>query len=411
METKKFCSYPEAFKLNRRLNDTTIEYFNLSQPKNLFSKCKDCIYKIRKTCSGAYSADNKLLNKKETDSQINMYDGYITTKNLPSEIKFEITSRCNFSCNFCFNTNSFRRDGKELPSSKIFKIIDNLENEGIKTIRFTGGEPFLRKDIIKIFKYAKSKNLRVKVNTNLTFDKKRIDEFKKYLDYMYISFNLTPKHKNIIDDNYLRKKIILFKELSENNINFGLNTVATKHTIEQLKNIGSIVRSFDCNWTLLRQVPTRTDKNPVNHKDVETLVKNLIEINKEAGKSYHITALPFCAYDPEKVEQVSYGAKQCGPFFTLSISPSGKIKPCYSIDENLGDALKVKISNAWEDRFSADIRELKLFPEICKKCKYTYECLGGCRFAAKLLNGSYSSLDPLAMPEKYKGKLLINRNI
>jgi radical SAM protein with 4Fe4S-binding SPASM domain len=94
----------------------------------------------------------------------------------------------------------------------------------------------------------------------------------------------------------------------------------------------------------------------------------------------------------------------------LVIDPTGRIKPCYSINEELGRVGKTSIKKAWTLGLSSDIRKLKVFPKICKSCKYVYECLGGCRFAAKLVNGDYDSLDPLAQPEKYKNGLFNTHN-
>jgi len=405
---KKLCIYDSALKFNDKLENTTIKYFNLSFKE--YPECGNCIYKKRNSCSGAFATDNKNLNNKKLIYKIKIYNDYIKDKSLPKEIKIEVTSRCNLSCDFCFNVNSFERNSKELPTSQIFKIIDKIKKQGIKKIRFTGGEPFLRKDIVKLFEYAKSNGLYVKVNTNLELvGKDHIDELRKYVNHMYVSFNLSLKNGNSINDKDFKKKIDLIKELLRNNIRVGLNTVTTKYNIKQLEKISKIIQDIDCNWTLLRQVPTINNKNPINNNDVKALVENLIKINKNTNKSYCITALPFCSYDPEKVKQVSIGAELCGSFFSLSIGPSGKIKSCYSDNKNLGDALKIEIDDVWKNGFPRNIRELNLLPNICKECKYVFECLGGCRFAAKLLNGSYSSLDPLAIPEKY-GNALFNKD-
>jgi len=403
-KSKQFCKYPSAFKLNRKLGNATMKYFNLSQSKDSILKCKNCIYKIRKTCSGAYFIDKQNFNKKKLkNSEIKKYNDYIKNKSLPEEIKIEVTSRCNLSCDFCFNINSFKRNSKELPTNQIFKIIDKIKKEGIKRIRFTGGEPFLRKDVIKIFEYAKSKNLYVKVNTNSTLIKKEcIPKFKGIVDDF-----LLPLHSLGEDD--IMKKTELIEIMKENNVYVRLNTVLIKENIIKLEKFFDIVTKMGVDWFLARPIPTINNKSPINNADVGVLIEKLIKF-KNKYSSIRIENIPFCAYTPTKVKLFSQGAQNCGVFNKLVIDPTGKMKLCYSINKNLGNALKKSILDAWKHEFSADIKELRLFPGVCKECRYIYQCLGGCRFSAKLINGSYSALDPLAMPETYKEKLSVQTN-
>ena len=392
------CAYPSEFKVSGKFEDATMRFFGLSQ-KDLLQECRDSIYKKSETCSGAYTTTGQ--DNKNKLSNITNYDKRIKKRQIPVEISFEVTPKCNFSCDFCFNLNSFKKDTKELSTDQIFKIIDNITQEGINTIRFTGGEPFLRKDILKIFEYAKAKGIYVKANTNLIFSKQDIKKLKNYVDCLYVSFNPSEKYNNILQDREFKRKIDFIRDLVKNNFKFRLNTVSTKHNIRKLKDLGKIVNSFDCGWTILRQVPTKNQKTQINNGDVKILIESLIDINKKFNKKYIITALPFCSYNPKKVKQVSIGSKRCGAFFSLSVNPSGRINICYSINKDLGNAFKAGLIDAWKAKFSANIRELTSLPETCKECSYVNECLGGCRFAAKLVNGSYSSLDPLAMPKNH----------
>ena len=74
---------------------------------------------------------------------------------LPNEIVIEVTRKCNLSCDFCFNDQDMDNINDML-SDDIFKVLDDISKSGIKAVRFTGGEPFLRKDLQEILKKAKS---------------------------------------------------------------------------------------------------------------------------------------------------------------------------------------------------------------------------------------------------------------
>lgn len=69
-----------------------------------------------------------------------------------------VTNFCNYKCKHCFiSAPTTTRKGLDTDSCKM--IIDKLEEFGIYNLSITGGEPFIRKDIIEIMQYAKSKGI------------------------------------------------------------------------------------------------------------------------------------------------------------------------------------------------------------------------------------------------------------
>lgn len=96
--------------------------------------CRNCI--LFQKCEGVW--------KKYIDTQgWGEIIWYKPIKNFPKEIPIEVTLRCNLSCEFCFNKDY--RTKKELDTGSLKKIIDNISEAGIDAVRFTGGEPLLRK--------------------------------------------------------------------------------------------------------------------------------------------------------------------------------------------------------------------------------------------------------------------------
>jgi len=82
-------------------------------------------------------------------------------------IRISVTDDCNLNCSYCHN------EGQ--PSSKtimspeeIEKILSIAEVLGMKDVKFTGGEPLLRKDIIDIVKRASKHMNDVSLTTNGT---------------------------------------------------------------------------------------------------------------------------------------------------------------------------------------------------------------------------------------------------
>lgn len=90
---------------------------------------------------------------------------------LPLMGSIEVTERCNVHCVHCYINQSAGDQGicdQELSCDQLFKIIDQIVEEGCLWILFTGGEPFLRPDFPDIYLYAKRKGLLITLFTNGT---------------------------------------------------------------------------------------------------------------------------------------------------------------------------------------------------------------------------------------------------
>ena len=80
--------------------------------------------------------------------------GYIIPHAL-DELWFHTGTRCNLECSFCLegsSPSSKRLQGPKL--SEVKPLIDEALTLGVKQFSFTGGEPFLLKDMIDILAYA-----------------------------------------------------------------------------------------------------------------------------------------------------------------------------------------------------------------------------------------------------------------
>ncbi len=73
-------------------------------------------------------------------------------------VRLSVTSRCNLRCVYCMREEHGLSDDpvEELGYQEICRIVDVVAASGVRKIRFTGGEPLLRGDIVDLVRYAKS---------------------------------------------------------------------------------------------------------------------------------------------------------------------------------------------------------------------------------------------------------------
>ena len=74
----------------------------------------------------------------------------------PFQVDIDVTNACNYDCIYCCADAKYKFDN-ELTFLEIVFLIDSLYQWGVMDITFAGGEPFLRKDIMDIMKYANEK--------------------------------------------------------------------------------------------------------------------------------------------------------------------------------------------------------------------------------------------------------------
>ena len=103
--------------------------------------------KISKTQTG--------LNNKSASSKKIILDQFGRTFNY---LRLAVNEMCNLRCIYCMPEDGidFKSKDKILNKSEIFKLVQITSEMGVSKVRFTGGEPLLRKDIIDIIKYTKS---------------------------------------------------------------------------------------------------------------------------------------------------------------------------------------------------------------------------------------------------------------
>jgi MoaA/NifB/PqqE/SkfB family radical SAM enzyme len=108
----------------------------------------------------------------------------------PTYAYITITSLCNSRCKYC---DGWKNKADNEPTTEEWKrIIDGLAKLGVVTLTFSGGEPFIRKDLFELASYAKMCGLITMVVTNLSlFKETHIEKIAESFDFFGISIDST----------------------------------------------------------------------------------------------------------------------------------------------------------------------------------------------------------------------------
>lgn len=197
------------------------------------------------------------MQKRKIDSLLNWWQGI---KQPPLTLEINPSKNCDLRCPFCEAHRSIQTGKKELPYREYKMLIENARSLGISQVRVLGrGEPFVRKDMLKIMRYIKKNKLYGFVCTNgFSLDKKRIKRLVKCgWDRIEISLHgsSSETHDKLVNKEGVFNKILEnirlingFKTKYEVTKPFiGISTVLIKLNYKDIPNIVRLAHKIKAN--------------------------------------------------------------------------------------------------------------------------------------------------------------------
>ena len=154
----------------------------------------------------------------------------------PGKLKtlwFNTGTLCNLTCKNCYIESSPKNDRLQYFSFEEFKsfVNESIQNEmGTTEIGFTGGEPFMNKDIFKMIKYSLDNGFKTLVLTNAMKPMMNNKNDLLKLNHLNLTIRVSidhytkEKHEEIRGPKSWDPMIEGLKFLSENNFNYCLAT-------------------------------------------------------------------------------------------------------------------------------------------------------------------------------------------
>jgi len=209
---------------------------------------------------------------------INSMDCKFTLPNNEGKVIWEITHNCNYGCSYCiFSCNKTCIQG-ELTTEECFHVIDELQKHDFKHLKITGGEPFLRKDIIEILKYASNKMV-TDISTNASLiTPKKVEELNKIkLKMIHVSLDGTKEeHEAVRGKNTYNATMRGLKALTKSRNKVRIGTVIHSNNENNLETIiqESINYADEIIFSIMEPVGNQ-DKSQKKKRDNNDLLTEL----------------------------------------------------------------------------------------------------------------------------------------
>jgi len=302
-------------------------------------------------------------------------------KYAPRVAQLDVTQRCNSKCIYCFSQQRLY-DQTELSTEKILDTINDLSTLETWLIIISGGEPFLRKDILKIIEHADKLQISIWIYTNATLINEKIAKKLsrlKNIDKIQVSLDSCIKEHHEINrgtKDSLEKTVNGIKNLIKNGISPEIEMVVTRNNIDDIEQTVAFLNDIGVKKVHIgsavfggRGIENKEMIN-LTREQLKGLSEKILEVAEKYYDSMLIQRKNF-------MEGLSLSDRmyKCGLIlkFTLFITPNGTVYPCLFLNDEkyaIGDIKKESLYKIWNNsEFLKKIRNNTLNePEECKNC-------------------------------------------
>lgn len=326
----------------------------------------------------------------------------------PRKIEVEITPRCNLRCSYCCHFASEGDVSRELPLDEWEQFFTECGNNGVMNIHLSGGEPFIRKDILDIVQSIVDNKMRFGCNSNGNYITDEIATFiacTKRCNVMQISLDgHTPDvHDALRGSGSFEKAVEAIKLLRSKDVPVGVRVTIHKNNVAFLEEIADFILtdlglpSFGTNSVEeLGLMKENHHGIALDVHEYSLAMQTLVDLNRKYDNRIVASAGPLADARmwQKMVDAADAGSAPfngCGTLnscgcvnATLSVRADGHYVPCYQLEcDSIGRINSDSLSDVWQrnnDMNSFRNRNrIKLTDfEMCRSCDYHSYCRGGC---------------------------------
>ncbi|MBX2840988.1 MAG: GTP 3',8-cyclase MoaA [Flammeovirgaceae bacterium] len=258
-------------------------------------------------------------------------------------LRLAVTDRCNLRCFYCMPAKGIHYlPKKELLSyEEMERLIDILGELGISKVRITGGEPFLRKDLIRFLRKISEKETlqKISITTNGVLTERYIPQLKELgINSINLSLDTLDRDrffKITRRDEFSTVERTLNK-LLENNFDLKINMVVMEgQNTQDIIPLAKLAKDMNIGVRFIEEMPfngvgkTETTLKWDHHKIFEVLKNEFKDIDQsrvEAGSTSQNYTIP--GFQGNLGIIAAYSRTFCGSCNRIRISSQGLLKTC-----------------------------------------------------------------------------------
>ena len=277
-------------------------------------------------------------------------------------VRLAVTDRCNLRCFYCMPEEGIDYMPRKalLSYEEMERILRVLAKLGIEKVRITGGEPFLRKEMMPFLRRVKQipgiKKLNITTNGTLTAG--RVSELVDLgIDTVNLSLDTLDKERffKITRRDELEKVMRTFHELLEAGVTTKINAVVMDaQNIEDLIPMAMLTKDHEVSVRFIEEMPfngegSHYEKLKWNYKAIlahlQSQFPDIYKLPDPPNSTSYQYKIPGHAGEIGII--AAYSRTFCGTCNRLRITPQGLLKTCLYDDGvfNIRDLMRAGASD------------------------------------------------------------------
>jgi 12,18-didecarboxysiroheme deacetylase len=341
-------------------------------------------------------------------------------------VVWNITQRCNLKCKHCYAA-GVADVSQELTHEEALRAIDGFAAFGCPVLLFSGGEPFIREDILELATYARQKGLRVVFSTNGTCITEEIAKKIAAIGVSYVGISIDGVRETHdafrgVPGAYERS-LAAIRYCREAGVKVGLRVTLTRANVKEIPSIFQLMREEKipriCLYHLVytgRGADLKSED--LSHEESRAAVDCIINETKASFEAGHplevLTVDNHCDAPYLWMRMVKEGAPNADEVLKLlqmnggnssgnglsCVSWDGTVYPDqFWRDKPLGNVKEKPFGEIWGNPPEGSfLHQLRHKPEHvtgrCKTCRFLNLCGGNFRASAEAATGDVWGEDP-----------------
>ncbi len=258
-------------------------------------------------------------------------------------LRISLTDKCNLRCVYCIPAEGVELlpHDEVLRNEEFLHFIGIFANLGVEKIRFTGGEPLVRRGVVDII--AKTRELHPDIELCLTTNGVLLDEvlddiYRTRVKKLNISLDTVSaeRYREITGRNLFKRVISnIEKAISYNYFDVKINAVLLKESVDELDSFLDYFKDKDVTLRFIEKMPfleenglnsflssdefirsLRSKGNLIRNEDIDTNVAEMFELQYRDKYAIRIGVIPTISH------------KFCSKCNRLRLTCDGSLKTC-----------------------------------------------------------------------------------
>lgn len=324
----------------------------------------------------------------------------------PIEVHLAVTARCGAGCKGCYL--DARPDGDEPPPEKLEPILDALQDAGVFTVAFGGGEPTTRDDLADLAQAARSRGITPVLTTSgLGLSDARLERLRAFaqVNVSYDGDAETYARVRGFDGAGAAERAI--ERLAAAGVRVGVNVVLTRESFPRLRETLARARALGaCEAQLLRYKPAGRAASldylaqrltAAQGRSLAVTLRSLSETlchDGAFGIRIDCALVPFLSVDEElagdPARLARFGIFGCEAGGALAaVTATGHVAPCSFAPATALRGAELAQGHEQDETLSRWRAWNEAPPEPCASCSIRAICKGGCKVVTSFVEGSH----------------------